>query len=353
MRILENSTILITGGAGFIGSNFVHHMISCYPNCKIINIDKLTYAGNPENLKTIKTEKYDFIKGDIANKELINNIFSKYNIDIVVNFAAESHVDRSIHDISPFIDTNISGTVNLLEAAKKSWNNNLDKKLFIQISTDEVYGSLGKTGKFTENTPLSPQNPYSSTKASADMIALAFVNTHKLPVIVTRCSNNYGPYQFPEKLIPLTLINILNEKEIPIYGDGKQIRDWIYVEDHCEGIKKAILQGKIGEVYNFGGESEIYNLNLVHNFCELCDEFGLSNNSKKLITHIKDRPGHDRRYAMDITKVKTELNWQPKHSLKEALKKTVIWYSENKNWWQNLLTRDYQSYYSMHYGNQK
>ncbi len=350
-RNFSEKTILVTGAAGFIGSNFLYLTRKRHPNAQIINIDKLTYAGNLENLTSLENDtNYTFIRGDISSKGDVEKIFNDHQIDCVINFAAESHVDRSIHDVTPFITTNIAGTTNLMETAHAQWKDDREDKIFVHVSTDEVYGSLGPTGKFTETTPLSPKNPYSSSKAAADMMVQAFVNTHDFPAVTTRCSNNYGPYQFPEKLIPLTIINILNGKEIPIYGDGKQIRDWIYVEDHCDGIETVMRRGKVGEVYNFGGEAEMYNIDLVHELCRLSDEAGVSKDSKNLITYVKDRPGHDRRYAMDITKVQNELNWNPSHQSTAALKETVHWYLENKNWWTKLLSRDYNDYYDKQYG---
>lgn len=350
-RNLSKSTILVTGGAGFIGTNFVYQLTDLYPDATIINFDKLTYAGNIENLDGVKEKKnYHFVRGDIASKKDVQTLFEKFDIDCVVNFAAESHVDRSILDVGPFIETNIYGTTNLMESAKSKWSDDTTNKLFLHVSTDEVYGSLGKTGKFTETTPLAPKNPYSSSKAAADMMVLAYVNTHNLPAVVTRCSNNYGPYQFPEKLIPLTIINILNKKEIPIYGDGKQVRDWIFVSDHCGGIESAIRRGKIGEVYNFGGDAEAQNIDLAGEICRLCDEAGVSSNASNLITYVTDRPGHDRRYAMDASKAKKDLGWSPKHNLENALEETVNWYLGNKTWWKKLLSREYKEYYSKQYG---
>lgn len=347
-RNFSSSTILITGGAGFIGSNFIYFISKLYPNAKIINLDKLTYAGNIDNLNQIDTD-YSFVHGDIASQNDVEKIFDGLTVDCVVNFAAESHVDRSIHDVTPFIKTNISGTANLLEIANAKWKKDCSNKLFVHISTDEVYGSLGPSGKFTEDTPIAPKNPYSASKAAADMMVQAFVNTHNFPALITRCSNNYGPYQFPEKLIPLTIINILNGKEIPIYGDGKQVRDWIFVSDHCDGIEAVMRKGEIGEVYNLGGKSEMQNIDMAHEICQLCDKAGVSDNSKNLITFVKDRPGHDRRYAMDISKVKNEFGWEPKNNQKDGLEKTVNWYLENKSWWTKLLNRDFDNYYTKQY----
>lgn len=351
IRDLSKSVILVTGGAGFIGSNFIYHLIEHYPLATIVNLDKLTYAGNLENLSLVgRNNRYHFVRGDINSREDVAAIFDKYDIDLVVNFAAESHVDRSISDVRPFIDTNISGTANLMNIAKEKWSGKLGEKLFVHVSTDEVYGSLGETGKFTEETPIAPKNPYSSSKAAADMMVLSFVNTYEFPAVITRCSNNYGPYQFPEKLIPLTIINILNGKAIPVYGDGRQIRDWIYVADHCSGIDAVMTKGKIGDVYNLGGNAETYNIDLVSRLCQFCDKNGAGKNSERLITYVKDRAGHDRRYSMDITKTSTELGWTPKHDLKNALEETVCWYLKNRPWWERLLNRDYEAYYNDQYG---
>jgi dTDP-glucose 4,6-dehydratase len=350
-RNFSKSTILVTGGAGFIGSNFIYLLNKTYPNTKIINFDKLTYAGNIENLNRIKdNSSYQFVCGDISSKNDVTKVFDENDIDTVVHFAAESHVDRSIKDASPFIKTNIQGTVNLMDVALEKWADKLDEKLFLHVSTDEVYGSLGKTGVFTEETPLTPNNPYSSSKAASDMMVLSYVHTHKFPAIITRCSNNYGPFQFPEKLIPLTIINITQKKKIPIYGDGKQIRDWIFVTDHCEGISAAMKRGKLGEAYNFGGEAEIYNIDLVTNLCNLCNKSGIGSNSAELMTHVTDRPGHDRRYAMGIEKARRELDWNPRYNIEDALHQTVGWYLDNRNWWNNLLNREYEDYYAKQYG---
>lgn len=350
-RDLSNATILVTGGAGFIGSNFVYHINNIYPKATIVNLDKLTYAGNLENLLGIKDKpNYRFVHGDIGSRNDVEAVFNKFNIDHVVNFAAESHVDRSIHDASPFITTNVGGTVNLMETAHAKWTGNKDGNIFVHVSTDEVYGSLGPTGKFTEETPLAPQNPYSSSKAAADMMVSAYVNTHDFPAIITRCSNNYGPYQFPEKLIPLTIINIMNNKKIPVYGDGKNVRDWIFVADHCDGIEAAMRRGNIGEIYNLGGETELPNIELVTELCRSCGDAKVCDSPKELITFVTDRPGHDRRYAMDIAKARRELGWRPKHDMKNALKETVNWYIANKEWWAKLLGRDYDEYYTKQYG---
>ncbi len=331
--------ILVTGGAGFIGSNFINYILNKRDDYFIVNLDKLTYAGNLENLKPSEKKKnYRFVKGDITNHELVNYIFLKYNIKYVINFAAESHVDRSILGSEIFYVTNVIGTNVLLETSRKY---NVER--FLQISTDEVYGSLGSNGSFTETTSLSPNSPYSSSKAAADMMALAFYHTYGTPVLITRCSNNYGSYQFPEKLIPLMIINCLNEKELPVYGDGMNIRDWIYVIDHNKAVETVFENGKVGEVYNIGAENEMPNIKII----ELI--IGHLNKSRNLIKYVKDRPGHDRRYAIDASKIKSELGWKPEFIFEEAIKNTIDWYLENKSWWGRIISGDYQNYYSKQY----
>ncbi len=325
--------ILVTGGAGFIGSNFIIYMLEHY-NYNIINLDCLTYAGNLDNLREVDgCANYTFIKGDITDKVLVEQIFEKHNIDIVINFAAESHVDRSIENPAIFLKTNVLGTQVLLEAAKKYWKVNpedkysrefkLNKK-FIQISTDEVYGTLGAEGRFTELTPLAPNSPYSASKASADLMVRAYYETYGMPINITRCSNNYGPCQHPEKLIPLIITNCKKNQEIPIYGDGMQIRDWLYVEDHCSAIAKVMHEGELGEVYNIGGNNERYNIEIVKEILKLLGK------EETLIKYVQDRPGHDRRYAIDNTKITTKLGWQPQHNFKEGIQKTVSWYMQDK-----------------------
>jgi dTDP-glucose 4,6-dehydratase len=360
-------SILVTGGAGFIGSNFIHYMLKKYPNYQIVNLDKLTYAGNLNNLKDVENNShYYFVKGDIGNRELVEYIFETFKPNFVVNFAAESHVDRSIENPKIFLETNVIGTQVLLDAAKKYWLTNGDWKenvKFIQISTDEVYGSLGPTGFFTEETPLDPHSPYSASKASTDFIVKAYFDTFEMPVNITRCSNNYGPYQFPEKLIPLMINNALNNKELPIYGDGKQIRDWLYVEDHCKAIDLVMHKGKIGEVYNIGGHNERTNLQIVNRICSILDElYPISKNStftiqhstfksyKELIRFVSDRPGHDRRYGIDPTKIHNELSWSPETPFEEGIKKTVKWYLDNIDWIKNVTSGEYQKYYKKMYG---
>ncbi len=334
--------ILLTGGAGFIGSNFINYILDEHSDYNIINLDKLTYAGNLENLILSEGKKnYRFVKGDITNAELVNSLFQRYDINYVINFAAESHVDRSILDSEVFFRSNVLGTNVLLEAARKF---NIEK--FVQISTDEVYGSLGAEGLFTEDTPLHPNSPYSASKASADMMAMAFYHTYNVPVVITRCSNNYGPFQFPEKLVPLMIINSLNGKKLPIYGDGMNIRDWIYVIDHNKAIELVFEKGKIGEVYNIGANTEIPNIEIVK---LILNKLG---KPEEMIEYVKDRPGHDRRYAIDFSKIKGELGWEPLFSFEEAISKTIEWYIDNKNWWSRIISGDYQNYYETQYNQQ-
>lgn len=317
--------ILVTGGAGFIGSNFIYYLLEKYPDYQIINLDKLTYAGNLENLATIQVNKnYTFIKGDINNQELIQFIVKNFEINLIVNFAAESHVDRSIKSASEFIVTNIQGTQNLLEIARKY------SLRFIQISTDEVYGSLGSRGYFTEKTPIAPNSPYSASKASADMLVRSYHETYGLNTNITRCSNNYGPYQYPEKLIPLIIINILKGKVLPLYGDGQNIRDWLHVRDHCSAIDLVLHKGKSGEIYNVGGNNERTNLEIVEHIITLLGA------SKEMITFVPDRLGHDYRYAIDSKKIQTTLGWKPMYSFENGIKETILWYQSNQEWWGKL-----------------
>ncbi|MGP6148704.1 dTDP-glucose 4,6-dehydratase [Priestia flexa] len=335
--------ILVTGGAGFIGSNFVRHMIETYPSYKIVNYDLLTYAGNLENLKDIEShENYTFVKGDINNRELVDHLVKFHSIDVIVNFAAESHVDRSITEPDIFVKSNVLGTQALLDVAKA---NNLQK--YVQVSTDEVYGSLGETGYFTEETPLAPNSPYSASKAGGDMLVSAYHETFGMNVNITRCSNNYGPYHFPEKLIPLMVTNALEGKELPIYGDGKNVRDWLHVKDHCAAIDLVIHKGKPGEIYNVGGHNERTNNDIVHLIVEKLDV------SKDLIKFVEDRLGHDRRYAIDPKKLETELGWKPKYTFDTGIVETINWYVENQEWWKNIKSGDYLSYYTKQYGDKK
>lgn len=340
--------ILVTGGAGFIGSNFVKYMLNSY-QYNIYNLDILTYAGNLENLKEIEQyDNYQFIKGDICDKALVERIFSEYDIDTVVNFAAESHVDRSITNPEIFVETNVMGTQTLLNVAKNFWNLEPDNRYsrlykdgvkYLQVSTDEVYGALGKTGMFTENTSLSPNSPYSASKTSADLFVRAYHETYGLPINITRCSNNYGPYQFPEKLIPLMINNCKNNKKLPIYGDGMQIRDWLHVFDHCTAIDTVLHNGKIGEVYNIGGNNEKTNIEIVRIILSTL------NKADDLIEYIKDRPGHDRRYAIDNTKISTSLGWKPKYTFEQGMKETIQWYIDHQEWMEHVTSGEYQSYY--------
>jgi len=331
--------ILVTGGAGFIGSNFINYILKNRDDVFIINFDKLTYAGNLENLKESENKSnYRFIKGDITNHEIVDYIFQKYSIKHVINFAAESHVDRSILGSEVFFKTNVIGTNVLLEAARR-----YEVEKFVQISTDEVYGSLGAEGLFTEQTPISPNSPYSSSKASADMMALSFYHTFGLPVVVTRCSNNYGQYQFPEKLIPLMIINALNGKKLPVYGDGLNVRDWIYVIDHNRAAEIVWEKGREGEVYNIGASREMKNIEIVKLILKNL------NKSVDLIEYVKDRPGHDRRYAIDSSKIQTELGWKPEYKFEDAMAKTIEWYLQNKDWWERIISGEYQQYYNLLY----
>jgi dTDP-glucose 4,6-dehydratase len=331
--------LLITGGAGFIGSNFIRYWFQKHPSDNIINLDKLTYAGNLENLiSSEKKKNYHFIKGDITNFELVHYLFEKFKIKYVIHFAAESHVDRSILGSEIFYKTNVIGTNVLLEVARK-----FEVERFLQISTDEVYGSLGNEGLFSEKTPLSPNSPYSSSKAASDMMVMAFYHTYGMPVLITRCSNNYGPYQFPEKLIPLMILNSINNKKLPVYGDGLYVRDWIYVIDHNKAVESVFEKGKIGEVYNVGASNEMPNINII--------KLILSHLKKgeELIEYVKDRPGHDRRYAIDSTKIQTELGWKPSFTFENAIVDTINWYLKNENWWKRIISGEYQKYYEMQY----
>jgi len=334
-------TYLITGGAGFIGSNFIRHILNKYSEIKIINLDKLTYAGNLENLKDVENSpNYIFIKGDICDKKLVEKLFSENDIDYVVNFAAESHVDRSIKEPYIFVKTNVLGTVNLLNIAKNAWEVQggfKQGKKFIQVSTDEVYGALGETGYFLETSPLDPHSPYSSSKAGADLMVKAYFDTYKMPVNTTRCSNNYGPYQFPEKLIPLLINNCLNHKDLPIYGNGMNIRDWLYVEDHCIAIDIIINSDRVGEIYNIGGHNERNNLQIVKTIIKYFNEKVDKKITENLITYVEDRKGHDKRYAIDPTKIKDELGWYPQTPFEEGIKNTIKWYLDNKEWLNNIV----------------
>ena len=337
--------LLVTGAAGFIGSNFVHYWHANNPDDRIVVLDALTYAGNRHNIDGLMDQQwFSFYEGNICDLALVESLLAEHDIDSIVHFAAESHVDRSITNPMEFIMTNVVGTVNLLNAAKNQWKGNEDGKLFYHVSTDEVYGSLGEEGFFTEQTPYDPSSPYSASKASSDHLVRAWNHTYSLPTLITNCSNNYGPYQFPEKLIPLMIINCINNNELPIYGDGKNIRDWLYVEDHCEALYAVLKRGKSGETYNIGGNEEQTNLNIVNIICEILDDNKPSSklsSYKELITYVKDRPGHDFRYAIDASKIKNELGWQPKYNFKDAISNTIDWYLENKNWWDKILNNKY------------
>lgn len=349
--------LLITGGAGFIGSNFVHHWCQQYPEHRIIVLDALTYAGNRQNLASLEgKENFRFVQGNICDRALIDSLLRKEKIDIVAHFAAESHVDRSILGPDAFVHTNVVGTFTLLESFRQYWNEQGQpgEYRFLHVSTDEVYGSLGPSDPaFTETTPYAPNSPYSASKAGSDHLARAYFHTYGMPTIITNCSNNYGPYHFPEKLIPLMCINILLGKPLPVYGDGQNIRDWLYVEDHCRALDTVLQKGKPGETYNIGGNNEVKNVDLVTLLCELMDELAPDlpvKPANQLITFVKDRAGHDRRYAIDATKIRTELDWTPEETVEQGLRKTIQWYLNNQDWWKPLLSQAYQAYYQKVYG---
>ena len=338
--------ILVTGGCGFIGSNFIQYVLQKDPSIFIVNLDKLTYAGNLMNLSSMSNNRYAFVRGDICDKNILDKLFNEHNFESVVHFAAESHVDRSIDGPADFIQTNIVGTLNLLEQSRQYVSKLKNKTFkFLHVSTDEVYGSLGNKGKFLENTPYAPSSPYSASKASSDHLVRAWNKTYDLPILITNCSNNYGPYQFPEKLIPLMIINGINNKPLPIYGRGDNVRDWLYVLDHCDAIFTVLKDGEIGETYNVGGNNEIKNIDVVKTICEILDNIIPRDNSesyKKLIHFVKDRPGHDFRYAIDASKINLRLGWFPKESFKTGLEKTIQWYINNVNWWNSILDSTYK-----------
>ena len=346
-------TYLVTGAAGFIGANFIKYMLAKYDDIQIVVLDLLTYAGNLGTIASdIDNKRCFFVKGNICDRELADQLFAQYAFNYVVNFAAESHVDRSIENPQLFLQTNILGTQNLLDAARQAWTTGKDSTgyptwrtdvRFHQVSTDEVYGSLGATGFFTETTPLNPHSPYSASKTSADMFVQAYADTYKMPVSITRCSNNYGPYHFPEKLIPLIIKNILEGKHLPVYGDGSNVRDWLYVEDHCKAIDLVVREGKEGEVYNVGGHNEKTNIEIVK---IICKELG---KPESLITYVADRKGHDMRYAIDPTKIHNELGWLPETKFADGIKKTIKWYLDNKEWWETIISGEYQNYYEKMY----
>jgi dTDP-glucose 4,6-dehydratase len=331
--------LLVTGGCGFIGSNLVHHLRARRPDCTVVTLDKLTYAGNLENLASLEGDRrHVFVKGDVCNRELLDRVIAEHGIEVVFHLAAESHVDRSILGPGVFVQTNVLGTQVLLEACKVG-----KVGRFVMVSTDEVYGSLGPTGAFSEVSPLQPSSPYAASKASADLITLAYGHTFGLDVVVTRCSNNYGRYQFPEKLIPLMIVNALHDKPLPVYGDGENVRDWLHVEDHCEALLAVLERGRAGEVYNIGGGAQRQNIELVRGL------LGLLGKGEQLIRFVADRPGHDRRYAIDPSKIRDELGWKPKHTFEQGLAETVRWYVENTAWWEHINSGAYQQYYDTQY----
>jgi len=345
-------SILITGGAGFIGSHLLRLFVNKYPKYQIINLDKLTYAGNLANLTDIeKKENYSFVKGDIVDADFIGHFFEENEIDGIIHLAAESHVDRSISNPIEFVMTNVVGTVNLLNAAKLKWKDNIDGKLFYHVSTDEVYGSLGEEGFFYENTNYDPHSPYSASKASSDHFVRAYHDTYKLPVIISNCSNNYGSFQFPEKLIPLAINNIKNNKAIPVYGKGENVRDWLWVEDHARAIDTIFHSGKIGDTYNIGGFNEWKNIDLIKLLCKIMDNklLRIKGTSEKLISYVTDRAGHDLRYAIDASKLTGDLGWKPSLQFEEGLEKTVDWYLNNEDWLKNITSGDYKKYYDSQY----
>ncbi len=349
-------TILVTGGAGFIGSHLIHRLVGKYPDTKLVNLDALTYAGNLENLQEVAdAPNYIFRKGDICDQEMLAALFKEFSFDGVIHLAAESHVDRSITDPLSFIHTNVLGTVNLLQAARTAWGDNLEDKRFYHVSTDEVYGSLGDEGAFVETTPYDPRSPYSASKASSDHFVRAYHHTYGLPVVISNCSNNYGPYQFPEKLLPLIINNIRHERPLPVYGDGLNVRDWLWVGDHAAAIDQIYHEGTIGETYNIGGNNERTNLAVVHALCDILDELldRAPATNRQLITFVKDRPGHDRRYAIDATKVRKELGWQPTVSVEQGLRRTAEWYLANTDWMERVTSGAYREYYAGQYEGDK
>jgi len=345
------ANLLVTGGAGFIGSNFVHYWLRQHPEDRVINLDLLTYAGNLENLKAVETNpQYKFVQADICERPAIEAIFTNEKIDRVVHFAAESHVDRSITGPEAFVKTNVMGTFVLLDVARNTWGARKDVR-FLHVSTDEVYGSLQPTDPaFTEENPYRPNSPYSASKASSDHLVRSYFHTYGMPVVTTNCSNNYGPYQFPEKLIPLVFSNAMDNKPLPVYGKGANIRDWLYVEDHCSGIEAVLQKGKLGETYNIGGCNEWKNIDIVHCICDYIDSFsGEAKSKRELITYVKDRPGHDFRYAIDASKIERELGWKPSVQFEEGIRRTIDWYRSNDEWLQRVRNQSYREYYQKQY----
>jgi len=352
---MKTKNILVTGGSGFIGSNFIRHVIETNQDWNIVNLDALTYAGNPLNLSDLmENKRYEFVHGDITDEKLIDDLFSKYKFSSIFHFAAESHVDRSIYGPEIFLKSNVFGTFRLLEVSLKNWKNQGNPKdfRFIHVSTDEVFGSLGPEGAFTETTPYDPSSPYSASKASSDHFVRAYYRTYGLPTIITNCSNNYGPYQFPEKLIPLMIMNIIEKKQLPVYGDGSNVRDWLYVIDHCEAIIEVFSKGKEGETYNIGGGVEQTNISIVNTLCDIVDQRlnrPLSESSKNLISFINDRPGHDKRYAIDSQKIENEIGWKARFSFNQALSNTVDWYINNQSWVDSVRSGEYRKWVEKHY----
>jgi dTDP-glucose 4,6-dehydratase len=348
------ASVLVTGGAGFIGSNFIHHFLQTNPACRVINLDLLTYAGNLENLKGVEADpRYEFVRGDICDAELVAAVLFREKIDAVIHFAAESHVDRSITGPEIFVRTNVLGTQVLLEESRKHWAAGLVENFrFLQVSTDEVYGSLGATGLFTETTPLAANSPYSASKAGADLLVRAYQETYGFPTLNTRCSNNYGPYQFPEKLIPLMIHNIIAEKPLPVYGDGLNVRDWLHVKDHSRAVEAVLKNGVPGGVYNVGGNNEWRNIDIVNLVCDMLDsKLGRASGSNRaLITFVKDRPGHDRRYAIDASKMRNDLGWEPSYTFERGIEETISWYLDNQEWVREVTSGAYRDYYEKMYG---
>ncbi len=349
-----SARLLITGGAGFIGANFAHHFYHKYPDFHVTVLDRLTYAGNLGNLKELEgSSRFQFVKADIGDRDELFSILEKGQFTHIAHFAAESHVDRSILGPEEFVRTNVNGTFNILDGLRRlGWAENPDGRRMLHVSTDEVFGTLGETGAFTEETCYAPNSPYSASKAASDHLVRAYFHTYGLPVVTSNCSNNYGPFQFPEKLIPLMTLNALHGKALPVYGDGKNIRDWLHVEDHCTALDAVLMQGRLGETYNVGTRNEKTNLDIVHGICQIMDELHPEGKPHtELIQYVKDRPGHDFRYAIDPSKIERELGWKPKHTFEDGLRNTIEWYLNNRQWWEEILSGDYRDYYEKQYGN--